>query len=84
MLSLVVLFTVFLGLVGVLILLNELQKKWNTASTLAPQLLREKVERWLESCHLHAPTPSELLPVINQRLTEWLQAEERVSTQWFL
>ncbi len=79
MFSLVVLFTVFLGLVGVFVFLQEL-KKWNNRATVqGPQLLRTKVDAWLESHGLHSPTASEVIPLLNQRLLSWIQtAEEKV------
>ncbi|XP_064396597.1 uncharacterized protein LOC135343550 isoform X2 [Halichondria panicea] len=76
MFSLVVLFTVFLGLVGVFVFLQEL-KKWNNRATVqGPQLLRTKVDAWLESHGLHSPTASEVIPLLNQRLLSWIQTAE--------
>jgi len=80
MLSLVVLFTVFVGLVGVLTLLTALQNKWKKHKAQAPRLLKTQIENWLHSNQLHLPTPRELIPVFNERLREWLEQEQTVSS----
>lgn len=87
MLSLVVLFSVFLGLVGALVLLNSLQKKWSSASSsqAATQLLlSDKVKNWLDTRGLETPTPHQIIPLLNQELVTWLQAQERVSRVFIL
>lgn len=69
MLSVVVLLTVFLGLVGVLVLLSELQRVWQNAHD--PELLWRKVQDWLEKNDLHLPTPEDVLQVFSDRLSTW-------------
>lgn len=80
MLSLVVLFTVFLGLVGALVFLNHLQNKWSEGRASAPKHLRTRVDSWLVSRELHAPTSTEFISVLNKQLISLLQTrEEKVS-----
>ncbi len=77
MLGLIVLFTVFLGLVGALVLLNSLQKRWSSSSQ-AAQPLSERVKEWLDTRGLHLPTASEIIPLLNQELVTALQTQEKV------
>ena len=82
MFSLVVLFTMFVGLVGVLVLLQKLQNKWNSSATTVG--LMDKCDGWLNSHGLHSPTANEIIHLLNQKLLSWIHTtEEKVRERYF-
>ena len=75
MFSLVVLFTLFLGLVGVLVVFSEWQKKRAAARAgdAATNLLL--LHNWLADHGCHAPTPEEAIHVLNKAACQRAKSE---------
>lgn len=75
MFSLVVLFTLFLGLVGVLVVFSEWQKRRVAARAgdAATNLLL--LHNWLADHGCHAPTPEEAIHVLNKAACQRAKSE---------
>ena len=64
--ELTVLFTIFVGLVGILVGLHFYQKQW--IAKYGPHANWLRVEKWLENQNLQIPTMDETIEVMNKRL----------------
>jgi len=76
MFSLVVLFTVFLGLVGVLVVVSEWQRKW-AARAGDPGINLQLLHNWLFDHDCHAPTPEEVIQMLNRAVCKRVHSEVR-------
>lgn len=74
MFSLVVLFTVFLGLVGVLVVVSEWQRKW-AARAGDPGINLQLLHDWLFDHDCHAPTPEEVIQMLNRAVCKRVHSE---------
>jgi len=77
MFSLVVLFTVFLGLVGVLVVVSEWQRKW-AARAGDPGINLQLLHNWLFDHDCHAPTPEEVIQMLNRAVCKRVHSEVRM------
>ena len=78
MLGLIVLFTVFLGLVGMLIISQEVQRRLAAAGSRAPSENLRSLEAWLAGVGCHLPSAGEVTAVLGRIASRGVQPVNEV------
>ena len=82
MLGLIVLFTVFLGLVGILILFQEWQRRLAAAGSRDPTENLRSLEVWLAAVGQHLPSAEKVTTVLSHVASGRVQPVHEVCASW--